>query len=54
MSLKEANAQMMDLMKKDIGKKYPIIEVPPLNPKEKYNIWFGMPNEFVQIYKSCL
>lgn len=37
---------MMGLMKKAIGK-YPIIEVFPLNPREKYNIWYGMPEEFV-------
>ena len=40
-------------MKKEIGK-YPIIEMYPLDPKEKYNIWYGMPNEFVSIYKECL
>ena len=44
---------MMGLMKKAIGK-YPIIEVFPLNPREKYNIWYGMPEEFVSIYKNCL
>ena len=44
---------MMELMKKGIGK-YQIIEMQPLSVKEKYNIWYGMPGEFVQIYKSSL
>ena len=44
---------MMDLMKKNIGK-YQIVEIKPLNASEKYNIWYGMPDEFVQIFKNCL
>ena len=52
-SLKEANAQMMDKIKKNIGK-FRILEVNPLSIKERYNMWYGMPSEFVQIYRNCL
>lgn len=45
-ALKEANAQMMDMIKKNIGK-YRILEVNPLSVKERYNMWYGMPSEFV-------
>lgn len=44
---------MMDRMKLNIGK-YKMIEIQPINAKEKYNIWYGMPDEFVQIFKNCL
>ena len=52
-ALKEANGQMMEKVKSGTGK-YPSIEVFPLNYKEKYNVWYGMPDEFVQILKLCL
>ena len=43
----------MERMKQNIGK-YKMIEIQPINAKEKYNIWYGMPDEFVQIFKNCL
>ena len=44
---------MIERVKK-VDEKYPEIEVEPLNVKEKYNVWYGMPGEFVQILQSCL
>lgn len=44
---------MMDLIRKNIGK-YRMLEVNPLSVKERYNMWYGMPNDFAQIYRNCL
>lgn len=52
-ALKEANVLMIEKIKK-VDQKYPEMEVEPLNVKEKYEVWYGMPSDFVQILQSCL
>lgn len=52
-ALKEANCLMMERIKVSIGK-YREIEVFPLNVQEKYNVWYGMPDDFTQLLQSSL
>jgi hypothetical protein len=44
---------MLERVKRAKGT-YPEIEVQPLDFKEKHNVWYGMPEEFVNILNACL
>lgn len=35
-------------------KTYPELRISPLNPQEKYNLWYGIPDDFMGIYSACL